>query len=154
MTELLLRLSDLLLPAGELPQIRGELLLAGLEVGRSETQHPLDGRPRVPKQLLPPLELGDRGMQLLRVRVELLATTSEELLEALLGIRPGREHPPDDSSAALLLAVGLVLAAGFSVGHSCLADARDAGGPILSRRVRSDPPAQRDFFGVGSTPAA
>ena len=149
MAELLLRLRDLLLPVGQLAEVRGELLLAGLEVGRAETQHPLDGGPGVPKQLLAPLELGDRGMQLLGVRLELLATTSEQLLEAFLGVGPGREHPPDDPPAAF------VLLAGFSVGHSCsLTAVEPAGGPILSRRVRSDPPAQRDFFGVGSTPAA
>ena len=81
--------------------------------------------------------------------VELLATLGEKLLETLLWVRPCCEHSPDEASAAL------VVVAGVRAGHAeSSAGTDEAGGSALSRRVRSDPPAQPDFCEVQSTPAA
>jgi hypothetical protein len=81
--------------------------------------------------------------------IELLTALGEKLLESLLGVRPGSEHSPDEASAAL------VVVSGVRAGHARgAAGADEAGGSALSRRVRSDPPAQPDFCEVDSSPAA
>jgi hypothetical protein len=83
------------------------------------------------------------------MRVELLPPLGEELFEALFGIGAGREDAADEPASTF------VVSAGVSIGHSCgLAEPDAAGGPILSRRVRSDPPARRDFFERARSPAA
>ncbi len=125
------------LALGEARQERRELRLARLEVGGSESQHALDRSTRVAEQLLAPFELGDRFAQPLGMRVELVSALRDELLELLLGARARGQDPAHQPSAACLFVVVLVGARH----RPLILTPRSAGGSILSRRVRSDPPA-------------
>ena len=147
--QLLFRPGELGLALRELADEARQLGLPGLELGGSEAEHPLDGRSRITEELLASLELCDRLVEPRGVLLELAATVSEQLLEAVLGARAGREHAPDEPAARLV--VGALV---FGARHSSVSVARcDAGEPILSRRVRNDPPARRMFVDRSVSPA-
>jgi hypothetical protein len=80
-------------------------------------------------------------MEPLRMFVQLSTTLRQELLEAFLRASARREDATHDAATPILV-LWLPIRARHR-GDSTHPSA--AGGPILSRRVRSDPPAQRDF---------
>jgi hypothetical protein len=80
---------------------------------------------------------------------ELVATVRQQLLESVLGARAVREDAAHEPAARLV-----VVASVFGAGHGWLSVGRcDAGEPILSRRVRNDPPARRIFVDRSVSPA-
>jgi hypothetical protein len=143
------------LPFGQAAQEVRELGLARFEVRRAKAEHPLDRGARVAQKLLAAFELGNRLAKSAGVLVELLASPGEQLLEPLLGARALVQDASDETATARLAVLFLVLVIvligarhpGLIAAPGC------AGGTILSRRVRSDPPARRDFGGAPTTPA-
>ena len=80
--------------------------------------------------------------------LELAATLREQVLEPLLRARTLAENATHEPASARIVALVLIGARHLR-GSRC----RSAGGSTLSRRVRSDPPARRDFADPTTSPA-
>ena len=91
----------------------GEIRLARLEVGGSDSQHPLDGRARVADVLLAPLDVVTTFFEAARMLLELAPPLGKKLLETLLGVR----RPPSVRATGCL-SVGLVPGATSSCARS------------------------------------
>jgi hypothetical protein len=143
------------LPFGQAAQEVRELGFARFEVRRAQAEHPLDRRARVAQKLLAAFELRYRLAEAGGMFVELLASPGEQLLESLLGARPLAQDSSDETATARLrVLAGRIVIVLVGTRHLCLIAALGcAGGTILSRRVRSDPPARGDFAGPPMSPA-
>ena len=63
-----------------------------VELGRAVPQHLLDGTAQPSGLLLPPLEIGDRGLQLLGALFDLAATLDDQGLDRLLLVSGAEER--------------------------------------------------------------
>ena len=154
--ELALGLGDPALALRQVSKEVSQLGLPGLQVRCAQPEHALDRSARISQKFLATLEVGDRLVKASCMLVELASPFGDEVFQPFLWSRARRKGSPDDAAQAIGRVRGCVsigVAVTIRASHCTRGSRPSADGPILSRRVRSSPPARRDFAGVSSAPA-